>query len=71
VAQQYLVTLATEFGSSAGERALIDRLQLPGGLGQVERTLMDRGLVAKTTRGRTLTRDGMLRARDLMEQVAS
>jgi Holliday junction DNA helicase RuvB len=67
VAQQYLATLATEFAGTAGAKALEDRLQQPGGLAIVERVLMDRGLVAKTRTGRTLTQAGIRRYRELQE----
>jgi holliday junction DNA helicase RuvB len=66
VAQRYLEALALEFDGSAGARALEDRLQQPGGLGQVERVLMDKGLVAKTRSGRMLTQAGISRFRDLV-----
>lgn len=70
VAQRYLTTLAMEFAGTAGAKALEDRLQHAGGLNTVERMLMDKGLVAKTRTGRTLTQAGIGRVRDLMEQVA-
>lgn len=64
VARRYLHTLATEFDGSAGAKALEDRLQQPG-LASVERMLMDKGLVAKTRTGRTLTQAGIKRFREL------
>lgn len=66
-AQRYLSALATEFGGSAGAKALEDRLQQPGGLGTVERVLMDAGFIGKTRTGRTLTQAGIRRYRELQE----
>ncbi len=63
-AQRYLVVLATEFGGAAGERALRDRLQ-EGAIAQTERVLMDKGLIARTRGGRTLTQAGIRRASDV------
>lgn len=68
VAQRYLRALAMEFDGSAGAKALEDRLQQPGGLSSIERVLMDKGLVAKTRTGRTLTQAGIKRFRELLEQ---
>lgn len=65
VAQQYLLSLATEFDGVAGVKALEDRLQQPGGLAPVERVLMDKGLVARTRTGRTLTQAGIQRVMEL------
>lgn len=65
VAQQYLRALAFDFGGSAGVKALEERLQQPGGLTEVERALMDRGLVARTRTGRSLTQTGITRSRQL------
>lgn len=67
-AQQYLRVLAGEFAGSAGVKALEDRLQLPDGLVLTERVLMDKGLIAKTRTGRTLTKDGIMRFRELEEE---
>lgn len=64
VAARYLVVLLTEFGGSAGERALTDRLN-EADLAHAEALLMTHGYVAKTRAGRTLTRDGILRAKEL------
>lgn len=64
-AQQYLKALATEFGGSAGVKALEERLMQPGGLATTERTLMDKGYIARTRTGRTLTKDGITRYRAL------
>lgn len=64
-AQRYLAALAVEFAGTAGAKALEDRLQQPGGLGTVERMLMDRGYVAKTRTGRSLTAAGIRRYREL------
>ena len=54
-AREYLRVLLTEFGGQAGERAMVDRLQKPGGLGHTERNLMDKGYIAKRKTGRVLT----------------
>jgi holliday junction DNA helicase RuvB len=66
-AQRYLVSLLTEFGGSAGERAIMNRLQEPGGLAYIEVVLMDKGLIGMTGRGRTLTKEGIRRAKDLRD----
>lgn len=63
--QRYLVSLLTEFGGSAGERAIQNRLQEPGGVAFQEAILLDKGLIAMTGRGRTLTASGIRRAKDL------
>lgn len=65
VMQDYLRTLAADFGGTAGAKAIEDRLQQPGGLATLERTLMDKGLVAKTRTGRSLTQAGIRRYREL------
>ena len=65
VACRYLVTLVDEFAGQAGEKAMQDRLQ-EAGIQSVERTLMAKGLIAKTRQGRVATRDGILRAKELM-----
>jgi Holliday junction DNA helicase RuvB len=67
VARRYLVALLEDFAGGAGERALADRLQEPGGVGEVERVLMHKGLLAKTKQGRTLTGAGIKRARECAE----
>lgn len=69
-AQAYLAVLATEFGGTAGVKALEDRLQQPGGLATVERVLMDKGLIGRTARGRSLTQAGIRRYRELQEVAA-
>jgi hypothetical protein len=43
-----------------------DRLQQAGGLKLTERLLMDKGLLAKTRSGRTLTQAGISRVRELV-----
>lgn len=63
--QVYLTTLADEFAGHAGAKALQDRLQYPGGLAEIEQVLMDKGLVARTRTGRTLTKAGILRTKEL------
>lgn len=64
-AQDYLVALARVFGGTAGERALDSHLKLPGGVKDVESALMKRNLLAKTSSGRTLTKAGIQRAKEL------
>jgi Holliday junction DNA helicase RuvB len=64
-AQRYLRALAVEFGGMAGARAIEDRLQQAGGLGTVERMLMDKGFIAKTRSGRRITQAGIKRFREL------
>lgn len=62
----YLRALADDFaGEAVGARTIEDRLQEPGGLGQAERLLMDKGLLLKTRTGRLLTQAGIRRARAL------
>lgn len=63
--QRYLETLAVDFEGSAGAKALEDRLQQPGGLSQVERVLIDRGLLTMTRSGRVLTQAGLARYHEL------
>lgn len=70
-AQQYLNCLAFEFAGSAGSKRIEDRLQVPGGLAMTERLLMDKKLIAQTTTGRKLTKEGIVRARELAEGVAA
>lgn len=66
MAQTYMRTLVTEFQNNAGGKSLEERLGQAGGLGEVERMLMDRGWLAKTARGRTLTQAGISRVRELL-----
>lgn len=65
-AQQYLRALAEEFAGTAGVKALEERLATPGGLAETERMLMDKGLVARTRTGRSLTRAGIIRSKELV-----
>lgn len=65
MAQRYLTMLGGEFAGSAGEAALGGRLQVPGGLDDVERILMDKGYITKTRTGRVLTQAGIRRYREL------
>jgi len=62
---RYIEVMLSDFRGTAGARALVDRLQEPGGLGTVERVLLDKGLIAKTRAGRVLTADGIRRAKQL------
>ena len=71
VAQRYLVALFTDFPTGAGERALRDRLQEPGGLQYVETALLDKGLIAMTKQGRMLTGEGIRRAKELKAQASA
>lgn len=62
-AVRYMLVLLVDFGGQpAGAAAMQDRLQEPGGLGYVERLLMDKGYLAKGPGGRTLTTSGIRRA---------
>ena len=69
--RRYLVALLTDFAGGAGLRALQERLQEPGGLGHVEMTLIDKGLIAQTKAGRTLTGAGIKRAKLLATEMAA
>lgn len=64
-AARYLVVLLDEYDGRAGERAMKERLQEPGGLASTERLLVNRGLVAFTKSGRALTGAGINRAKEL------
>lgn len=64
-AQDYLVALARVFGGTAGEKALDSHLKLPGGVKDAESALMKRNLLARTSSGRTLTKAGIQRAKEL------
>lgn len=64
-AQRYLAVLADEFGGTAGGATLADRLMIPGGLNEIERILVDKGLVTKTRTGRVITQAGIRRYREL------
>lgn len=68
--RRYLLALLCDFaGAAAGQSALQDRLQEPGGLGYTERLLMDKGLIAKSKGGRVLTQSGIRRARALLAET--
>ena len=64
-AQKYLKVLAFELNTRAGERAIRDRLNEPGGLRATEQILMEKGLIGRTTGGRMLTGAGIRRAKEL------
>lgn len=64
-AQRYLIALGLDFDGQAGVKALEDRLQQAGGLVDVERLLMDKGLVIRTRTGRALSQAGIARYTDL------
>lgn len=64
--RRYLVALLTDFQGGAGMKALQERLQEPGGLGHVESVLIEKGLIAQTKSGRTLTGPGIKRAKLLV-----
>ena len=61
VARRYLTALRQDFSGAAGIKALEERLGHPGGLADVERTLIDSGLVGRTRTGRKLTQAGFAR----------
>ena len=67
VGVRYLVVLLSEFQAQAGEKALADRLQ-EANLDSVERMLMRRDYITKTRQGRVLTKAGINRARELMDE---
>lgn len=62
VAQRYLIALRLDFGGQAGKNAIQDALQEPGGLGETERLLVEKGLITFAKAGRVLTIDGIMRA---------
>lgn len=64
-AARYIQVMLTEYDGKAGERAMVQRLQEPGGLTSTERMLLDRGLIAFTSSGRALTGAGIARAKEL------
>lgn len=71
-ARRYLEALLVDFGGEpAGQTAMQDRLQEPGGLAYTERILMDKGLIVKTKSGRLLTQGGIRRARALRDPSQS
>jgi Holliday junction resolvasome RuvABC ATP-dependent DNA helicase subunit len=63
--QRYLTILTQEFEGKAGQRALEDRLQEPGGLSECERVLIEKHLITKTASGRQITMTGARRAMTL------
>jgi Holliday junction DNA helicase RuvB len=63
-AQAYLRALLA-MGGTAGERAIADRLNEPGGVRHTERLLAEKDLIAKTRLGRQLTKEGIARAKAL------
>lgn len=66
---RYLTVLMEDFSGQAGERALQERLNEPGGLDHIESELMERGLIARTQQGRVLTKEGIERANEFSEEV--
>jgi Holliday junction DNA helicase RuvB len=64
-AQEYLKALARDFDGKAGQKAIEDRLQEPGGLADTERVLLDQHLITKTNTGRAITMAGAIRAREI------
>lgn len=64
--QRYLVALVTRFPGTAGEKALQDALEEPGGLSHIERVLFGKGLVGMAARGRYLQSPGARRAKELI-----
>lgn len=69
LAVRYLVVLHEEFEGQSGESNLRAVLREPGGLEATERMLAERGLIAFTSRGRTLTAAGIARARREIDPV--
>lgn len=65
-AQRYLGTLFKMFSGTAGEKAIRDTMQEPGGLASTERLLQNKGLLTLTAAGRTLTQEGIRRAKNLV-----
>lgn len=63
---EYLLALLDDFGGQAGEKAMSDRMRQD--VTYIERTLLDRGLIARTSRGRVLTQDGIMRAFEYRQQ---
>jgi Holliday junction resolvasome RuvABC ATP-dependent DNA helicase subunit len=63
-ARAYLRVMFVDFGAQAGELALMDRLNEPGGISHIERLLVDKGYVAKRKTGRVLTAAGIRRAKE-------
>ena len=71
IARRYLMSMISDFhGEPAGQKAIADCLQEPGGLGYTERILMTKGFIAKTSKGRLLTQLGIRRARALLKGEA-
>lgn len=64
-AQKYLKVLYEYQGTPAGEGAIKNRIR-EASLEHVERILVDKDLIVFTTRGRTLTRQGIVRAQELL-----
>jgi Holliday junction DNA helicase RuvB len=64
-AQRYLQILTEDFSGKAGQKAIEERLQEPGGLAEVERVLIEKHLITKTPSGRQITMGGARRALSL------
>lgn len=65
-ALRYLEALAVDFDGQAGLKALEEHLGQPGGLGEIERSLMNKGLITRGgSRGRILTTEGISRYNEL------
>lgn len=66
-AQAYLLTLLKDFrGNPAGVRVLAERIGAVGGaMPEIERVLLNKGLIALTKAGRVMTSDGIRRAKEL------
>lgn len=69
-AQRYLVALLRQ-GGAAGERPLMDALNVKDGLGHVEKLLMDKDMIYKGKGGRVLTQVGIRRAKELRAEGVS
>lgn len=56
---EYLRVLVEDFGGQAGERALRDRMRED--VTYLERSLLDKGMISRTARGRVITAEGIRR----------
>lgn len=61
-ARAYLRVLYTEFHGQAGEKAMADRLNEPGGVRHIETLLIKKGYISRQSKGRVLTQPGIHRA---------
>jgi Holliday junction resolvasome RuvABC ATP-dependent DNA helicase subunit len=68
VARKYLVALATIFDGTAGEKAISNAMNEPGGCRLTEQLLTNKGFLTRGPRGRSLTDGGWDRAQALAEE---